>query len=63
VQKQNGKYYRLEFQNLSKTLNYKNLNTIDKKCFLQRIVNVGNQSALKYHKRKILFLFFILVIY
>lgn len=51
----NGKYYKIEFQNLSKTISYKNLNTVDKKCLLQRIVNIGNQSFLNHHKRKILY--------
>lgn len=48
----NGKYYKLEFQNVSKTVSYKNLNTVDKKCLLQRIVNIGNKSSLNHQKRK-----------
>ncbi|XP_025412604.1 ras GTPase-activating-like protein IQGAP1 isoform X2 [Sipha flava] len=51
VQKQNGRYYKSEFQNLLRTVNYKNLNTIDKKCYLQRIVNSGNQYALNFQKQ------------
>lgn len=53
VQKQNGKYYKSEFHNLSTTINYTTLNTIDKKCFLQQVVNTGNQLAYNYNKRKI----------
>lgn len=54
MQKQNGKYYKSEFHNLSKTANSTELNTIDKKCFLQRVVNTGNQLAYNHNKRKIL---------
>lgn len=34
-------------------MNYTTLNTIDKKCFLQQVVNTGNQLAYNYNKRKL----------
>lgn len=52
MQKQNGKYYKSEFHNLLKTANHTTFNAIDKKCFLQRVVNMGNQLAHNYNKRK-----------
>ncbi|XP_050539005.1 ras GTPase-activating-like protein IQGAP1 [Daktulosphaira vitifoliae] len=48
----NSKYYELEFRNHSNAINSSNLNSIDKKCFLQRIVHGGNQLALMNKKQE-----------
>ncbi|XP_050432882.1 ras GTPase-activating-like protein IQGAP1 [Adelges cooleyi] len=52
VNEKKSRYYASEFKNLSMAIQSKNFNSVDKKAFLQRVINGGNQLALTDKKRE-----------